>query len=125
MKKQFENLGSRYGAPMGRPTWNEPPTKPHSVRVFKVMIDSQGYDDGGAYWGTGKPLYCATDGANYRQFTRADTRLQAIAEFRLPPFLLRAGAPEFKRLKSLENRGCISAAGVQLLQKLESLGYGA
>lgn len=124
MPKQFEPVNGRYGAPMGRASWNEAPTKPRSVRVFKVRIDSGGYDDGGAYWGHGKPLYCATDGTGYRQFCRADSRLSAILEFRLAAFLLRAGCREYTRLRSLELRGVLGAGGVILRQKLDELGYG-
>lgn len=122
--RQFSKVDSKYGAPMGREEWRNPPIRPHSVKVFRVHLDSGGYDDGGAYWGIGKPLYCATNDDDYRMFTRAESRLEALAEFRLAPFLLRAGCPEYRRLRALEARGCISARGVSLLQRLESLGYG-
>lgn len=121
--KQFPPVDCSRGAPMGRAQWHEPPTVPRSVRVFRVRLDSQGYDDGGAYWGAGKPLYCATDGAGYRMFTRADTRLQAIDEFRLSAHLLRAGCPEYKRLRALEARGTISAGGILLRQRLQERGF--
>ena len=126
MGKQFDNANCATGSPMGRKEWRDAPTVARSVRVFRVRIDSQGYDDGGAYWGTGKPLFCATDGQNYRMFARADSRLCAVAEFRLSAHLL-ASVPraDFARLKALEASGRIGASGVVLRQKLEALGFSA
>ena len=126
MKKQFDKVSTVYGSPIGRKEWRDAPTVARSVRVFRVRIDSQGYDDGGAYWGIGKPLFCATDGENYRMFTRADSRLCAIAEFRLSVHLL-ASVPraDFTKLKALEASGRIGASGVMLRQRLEALGFDA
>lgn len=126
MKKQFDNVNCATGSPMGRKEWRDAPTVSRSVRVFRVRIDSHGYDDGGAYWGIGKPLFCATDGQNYRMFARADSRLCAIAEFRLSAHLL-ASVPraDFAKLKALEASGRIGASGVVLRQRLESLGFTA
>lgn len=124
---QFENVDSHRGAPMGRREFTTPPTKPHSVKVFRVNLDSGGYDDGGAYWGLGKPLFCATDGADYRMFVRADSRLAAVAEFRLAPFLLARGiAAEMASLRETA-RGYIERGlpfrAVYMVQDLEKLGY--
>lgn len=46
----------KFGAPMGRSDIGK---RPDNVRVFcrRVYLDSGGYDKGGAYWGTGAPLY--------------------------------------------------------------------
>ncbi len=111
---------------MGRSEWRDAPTVARSVRVFRVRINSQGYDDGGAYWGIGNPLFCATDGRDYRMFTRADSRLCAIAEFRLSaPLLASVPRADFARLKALEASGGIGASGVVLRQKLEALGFEA
>lgn len=48
---------SQYGAPMGRPSYGHgaDPTTPFTLR--RIRINQGGYDDGGAYWGTGQPLY--------------------------------------------------------------------
>src|ERR1700677_1069752 len=48
---------SPYGAPMGRPSYGHgaDPTTPFSLR--RIRINNSGYDGGGAYWGTGQPLY--------------------------------------------------------------------
>ena len=126
MAKQFEPVNCLRGAPMGRAERREAPTKPHSVRVFRVHLDSGGYDDGGAYWGLesrGALLYCATDGENYRMFCRAESRLTALREFRLARYLLKAGVPEMSRLRELEARGVLGAGGVILRQQMEQLGY--
>lgn len=50
-------VNARYGAPMGRPTFGHGanPTTPFELR--RIRINQGGYDDGGAYWGTGQPLY--------------------------------------------------------------------
>jgi hypothetical protein len=46
------------------------------VRLRKVRINQGGYDDGGAYWGTGETLWHAeTDEAE--GFFRAPSRLHA------------------------------------------------
>lgn len=74
---QFEKVNAQYGAPMGRAEYGAAPE--NKIRLFRVKLDSSGYDDGGAYWGAGAPLWCATDGAAYRRFVRAESRLKACA----------------------------------------------
>jgi len=94
--KQFSDVNCRYGAPMGR--HGSPANMPdadldkRTVRLFRVNLDSGGYDDGGAYWGIGAPLYCATDDGDYREFTRADNRFHAMALLNLPHSTLKIGA---------------------------------
>lgn len=78
MSNQFPDVVSTYGAPMGRPSYGQPIAK---CRLFRVRIDSGGYDDGGAYWGIGAPLYCATDEVDFYQFTRAIDRSAAAEHF--------------------------------------------
>ena len=87
MAKQFEDVGSRYGAPMGRREYGRFPLG--KVRLFRVRINSGGYDDGGAYWGIGQPLYCATDDDEYREFIRAWTRKDAAEALKLTDRLRR------------------------------------
>jgi hypothetical protein len=85
MGAQFENVTGRYGAPMGRREDGYLGTSPrHSVRLFRVRLDSGGYDDGGAYWGTGEPLWCAIDGDGNRQFMRAPSRFLAAVKLGIP-----------------------------------------
>lgn len=85
MGKQFENVDCRYGSPMGRRTYGTPENVEGKIRLFRVLL-SQGYDDGGAYWGCASSwrdqLYCAWAndpeyGDEYRQFVRAGSRAEA------------------------------------------------
>lgn len=77
MARQLPDVDCKYGAPMGRPSYcNNEMAK---VRLFRVnMIDCGAYDEGGAYWGIGTPLYCAkADGVML--FRRANSRAEAKA----------------------------------------------
>lgn len=78
MQPTITPVSSRYGAPMGRAEWPAEPVGP--VRLFRVKIDAGGYDSGGAYWGLGLPLYCATDGEGFRVFVRALDRTAAARD---------------------------------------------
>jgi hypothetical protein len=81
---KMPKVNTKYGAPMGRPSYGVNPVG--KVRLFQVDISSGGYDNGGAYWGLGKPLYCAMDeGDNYIQYVRADSRFHACVELGLEP----------------------------------------
>jgi hypothetical protein len=57
------NVSSRYGAPMGRASLIPSKEVAETMRVSlrRVRINGGGYDDGGAYWGHGQPLYWAGD----------------------------------------------------------------
>lgn len=77
MARQFNSVSCAYGAPMGRRSAPDLDTTRGTVRLFKVNLDSGGYDDGGAYWGIAGSLWCARDHNGDMQFTRASTRLQA------------------------------------------------
>lgn len=81
-------VNCRYGAPMGRAgtRWSDPDW-PMRFHLRKLPLDSGGYDRGGAYWGFGRPLWCAwsrdeLDGEPAVLYLRADTREQAKAEVR-------------------------------------------
>lgn len=78
MGKQFDDVEYRYGAPMGRR--HSAGIEPKRVHVFRVRFVDGDYDDGGAYWGGGSPLYCVRDckGGNVQLFYRAKTRREAI-----------------------------------------------
>jgi hypothetical protein len=84
MPRQFTNVSSIYGAPMGRST-SPLDCAPRSVRLFRVRLDSGGYDDGGAYWGLGAPLWCAVCDAGGRRFTRAKSRADAACILEIEP----------------------------------------
>jgi hypothetical protein len=52
------NVSSQYGAPMGRGSNRANQAEPaERFYLRRVRLDSGGYDNGGAYWGTGQPLY--------------------------------------------------------------------
>lgn len=72
----------KYGASMGRRVVKADGDLT-GCKLYKVRINAQGYDNGGAYWGTGVPLYCLTDANdNAIGFERATTRDKAIVLFR-------------------------------------------
>lgn len=87
---KFPEVNSKYGAPLGRPTYalqTTPQPEQRSLRLFKVALDSGGYDNGGAYWGHGEPLYCLK-GDNVQEFVRATSRDDAARELNVDPRLL-------------------------------------
>lgn len=80
--KQFEDVNCSRGALMGRAENRGPVELAYKVELFKVRFVDCGYDDGGAYWGTGQPLFCArgesADGEhNLELFYRADNMTDA------------------------------------------------
>lgn len=58
MGRQFEDVSSARGAPMGRSSYGAIMECEQKISLFKVVLH-QGYDDGGAYWGCGDALFCA------------------------------------------------------------------
>lgn len=92
MPKQFNDVNSRRGAPMGRGANAFIETEvPRFVRLFHVRLDGGGYDDGGAYWGHGPALWCAIDDDGNRQFTRAGSRAAAALILGVPNTALKRG----------------------------------
>ena len=86
----YPDVGSMYGASMGRSNWTEHRNKPVKFHLERVRgYDTGGdYDKGGAYWGNlwGSPLYqafgyaqCEEEPAQ-RIFVRAKTREDAKQE---------------------------------------------
>lgn len=77
----------KYGAPMGRRSWNDnAPDVPYTGKFYlqHIPLDSGGYDRGGAYWGTGERVYgyaAADDSINgtLRAYDRADAKEQVLA----------------------------------------------
>ncbi len=76
---QPSKVHSRYGAPMGREStrMSDIPVQPLRLSLQRVRLNQGGYDDGGAYWGHGAPLYVATDDADVTLFVRAVDRADA------------------------------------------------
>lgn len=76
---------SQYGASMGRRDNITETAFPVKFHLRRVRLDSGGYDNGGAYWGHGAPLYYAWgDGEEERQemFFRAHSREDAKQQLR-------------------------------------------
>lgn len=83
------NVSTARGAPMGRHSYGIAENcERRSIRLFRVPLDSGGYDRGGAYWGLGEPLYMATDGDSFRATVRASSRFGALAKLEIEPELL-------------------------------------
>jgi hypothetical protein len=84
---QFQWTQHRYGAPMGRASYQEQGPMPRrSVQLFRVRLDNGGYDDGGHYWGHGAPIYCARDKGDTMLLTvRASSRAEACKALALCP----------------------------------------
>ena len=63
-------VDAKYGAPMGR---QESPVEDFTGPVYlqKVPMVDGDYDEGGAYWGGGTPLYCAWDEKGMQSTVRA------------------------------------------------------
>lgn len=77
IRHDFEiKCGSSFGANMGRPNRNNGCLE-GKVRLVRVPINSGGYDPGGAYWGIGKPLYCASGSNGGLKYFRAHNRNDA------------------------------------------------
>ena len=96
MGKQFADVHSSRGAPMGRlhfciPGWEAVVDRCYLFRVN--MVDGD-YDDGGAYWGgpPSLPLYCVRNNKRdaagiyvqlfYRAATRDAAKRMALADHR-------------------------------------------
>lgn len=87
------------GAAMGRPRGvlkaHEMPQR--SIYLNKVKLDRQGYDSGGAYWGTPNDLYCAygdTEEGDYCEYVRASSRAEAASKLRLSEQLIKRTTEE-------------------------------
>ena len=70
-------VSCRFGAPMGRPSIHENPEA--DVTLFRVRFVDGDYDQGGAYWGGGSPLYAAI-GDDFQHFLRAESLESARGE---------------------------------------------
>ena len=74
---------SQYGAQMGRRDNIEDPDAPVKFHLVKMRLVDGGYDQGGAYWGLGDPMWRAIgedeDMVN-EMFIRARTRDEAKAQ---------------------------------------------
>ncbi len=79
---KFENGCSRYGADMGRRDLHSDGFS-GKLQLQRVCLVDGDYDNGGAYWGAGRPLYVAQSAnLEVRMFMRADSREDAKARIR-------------------------------------------
>jgi hypothetical protein len=87
LKDPCNNACSKYGAAMGRA--NQTTGNPERLHLQRVHFVDGDYDSGGAYWGSGTPLWCAFSPDNtanekpIRVFVRAayrDAAKQAVLE---------------------------------------------
>lgn len=70
----YDNVSSKYGAPMGR---HSSSTLTGKCKLQRVPFVDGDYDPGGAYWGGGRdtpPLFCAWDAGGEVIYLRAATR---------------------------------------------------
>ena len=82
-------VSCKHGAPMGRSSHGAV-VPGQKVRLIELNIDRGGYDDGGCYWGLGKPLFMAWTGdGEYEWFIRANSRKEAAAELGITDILRR------------------------------------
>jgi len=65
------------GAPMGRRSYHGPRDTVGLFRLQRVYLNAGGYDNGGAYWGIGAPLYWYSDDGNLVGYLRARDRSDA------------------------------------------------
>lgn len=82
MSKQMSDVNCSRGAPYGRRSSSHISVP---CRLFQVRLDTGGYDDGGAYWGSGERLWCARDDEGNEQFVRAPDRSTAAHKLCLNP----------------------------------------
>lgn len=121
---QFPAVNSQYGAPIGRHSYGND-CEPKTLHLFKVRLNSGGYDDGGAYWGHGPGfLWCATDGEGYRQFTRANSRLGAILKLEIQADWLKVKPKrELQELRRIDASTLGNEKTRGMLEELRFLGF--
>lgn len=71
-------VNCKFGAPMGRGSSQGGPDAAHVLHLRGLHIDSGGYDNGGAYWGTGAPMF-HIQGEEVEHFIRSHNRDNAKA----------------------------------------------
>lgn len=135
VKRKFSEVECKYGALFGRAEYGTvAECLPRTVRLYRVNLDSQGYDDGGAYWGlsgnvwgVSSLLWCAEgdsgNGEIYRQFTRAKSRECAIAALNIKAGLLIQGPQKANLaiIKKLTIEGFLTSSALH--DSLIDLGY--
>lgn len=110
MEPKLSKGYSERGAYMGRRETAGDPDAALIFRVYRMSIDSGGYDNGGAYWGLGKPLYRAFASSDElviaaEFYMRADSRESVTEEVlrRYPNARLAAPGPRTPVLFRVSN----------------------
>ena len=87
---KLPEVGSMYGAPMGRQDSTEEPDEPIRFHLYRMHMVDYAYDTGGAYWGAGDHkmgwMYHAYgEGPKFvnEMFVRARTRDEAKQKVRV------------------------------------------
>lgn len=80
LSRILPNVATKYGAPYGRVSHDQ---SAEPLSVLRMTIDCQGYDAGGAYWGTGdNSMWVLTsDDLESISYVRSSTRASAIEQF--------------------------------------------
>lgn len=100
MFNPFARVESKFGAPMGRVSgWRKTAKETTSPTLYirRAKWVDEAYDQGGAYWGMGNPIFAAfTYTGTFVQYVRAKDADEALA-------LMRAAFPaaKFKHLPYL------------------------
>ena len=76
MSYNYTKAYSQYGSSMGRPDRIAEVETVAKIHLERVVLNTGGYDPGGAYWGLGAPLYVAW-GDGKEMFFRARDRREA------------------------------------------------
>ena len=76
MSANYSKAFDAYGASMGRRQYGVP-LEDERCRLHRVPLDRGGYDPGGAYWGSGEPLW-RLQGEDCEAFVRAASRFEAL-----------------------------------------------
>jgi hypothetical protein len=81
--ERLPDVSSKFGAPMGRGSAHSTEAQSPKLRMARVRLDNGGYDNGGAYWGHGEPLYhVESENGEIDYFVRGYDRERAKREVR-------------------------------------------
>jgi hypothetical protein len=75
----FLPVPCKYGAPMGRRN-KDGPTERYWVAKWRPS-HCGAYDQGGAYWGCGGPIWAAWNHEGLRHYLRAKSKTSALTQF--------------------------------------------
>lgn len=95
LKRPVNKGCTKYGADMGRR--NQPEGEPDSpLYLQKLRFVDGDYDTGGAYWGSGDPIWCAFSEEFAKSTTTADDSLRIFVRARTREEAKKLVAEQFK-----------------------------